>query len=668
MFLKALPMLANLGVRIKLLLLVLPFALLSCVLVGQLGYRQFEVLQSMQHASRLADAAHRAASLIDALQTERGLSNGYLSANASAPPAALGEARTRVEQAFEAFGALASDPAVAAAQIGDLASGVREATARRADIDARRVAAPEAFAGFSRAIEQLMRVNNALANATSDRDMIRFGNTLGNLLCVKEMAGRERGFVNGVLAAGVFDQGRLEQAVGLKAQQDACQAQLLLSAPEGVAAGLRERLDAPEARAPDALRKQIVSVPLGQPSGVAPGQWFASASARMGALKAAQDWLLDNIESTIARQTAENRTLLLAEAAAFALVLLLIVLLGVAIYRSIHDPVTDLERMLSRMSQDLDLSPRADLSSRDEIGRMGRALDHLVEAFAVTLHAVSQGSVQLLEVASSLQGVSSRAASAAEAQSGASSGIAAAVEQMTVGIQSVSDNSQDNLSIAERMQQGMTHGAAQMRSTSEAIVLTSQTVNDAERLIVSLAEKSQDIGRIITAIQEIADQTNLLALNAAIEAARAGELGRGFAVVADEVRKLAERTSKETVEITRLIEGITGETQVAAQQMLSARSQMESGIGLVQATMEDLGDIQRQAEAVAEKSRETAVAMREQSAVSTDVAGNVSRIANLAEDNAQIVHEAAELAQKLNGTASALARQVERFRFGGRAV
>jgi methyl-accepting chemotaxis protein len=127
--------------------------------------------------------------------------------------------------------------------------------------------------------------------------------------------------------------------------------------------------------------------------------------------------------------------------------------------------------------------------------------------------------------------------------------------------------------------------------------------------ITELGKSSEQIGKIIAVIDDIADQTNLLALNAAIEAARAGEQGRGFAVVADEVRKLAERTTKATKEIASMIESIQKETKSPVQAMEKGSREVQLGVEKTTASGAALGEIIRMSEQVGDMISQIAEAL-----------------------------------------------------------
>ena len=114
-----------------------------------------------------------------------------------------------------------------------------------------------------------------------------------------------------------------------------------------------------------------------------------------------------------------------------------------------------------------------------------------------------------------------------------------------------------------RVAEGVVEGAAvvrEMRSGVERIHVAAESVRST---VLRAEARSQEIGRIVNVIEEIARQTNLLALNASLLATRAGEHGRGFSAVAAEIRKLSERTSEGARGIQELIDAMRGEVEAA---------------------------------------------------------------------------------------------------------
>jgi methyl-accepting chemotaxis protein len=111
-------------------------------------------------------------------------------------------------------------------------------------------------------------------------------------------------------------------------------------------------------------------------------------------------------------------------------------------------------------------------------------------------------------------------------------------------------------------------GSRQIAELADAVdqvrTIMLHTVDEMKRL----TQYNEQVSQIVSTISEISDQTHLLSLNAAIEAARAEEHGRGFAIVAGEIRKLADRSSKATSEISRILNHIRTQIESVNEQVI----------------------------------------------------------------------------------------------------
>src|SRR5262249_33783287 len=130
------------------------------------------------------------------------------------------------------------------------------------------------------------------------------------------------------------------------------------------------------------------------------------------------------------------------------------------------------------------------------------------------------------------------------------------VQAVEGGIDAVRRRADETGSLAREVNSTSEQGEALVVASVRGMYRIEETVRRASGLVDHLGTQSNEIGRVVDVIQEIADKTNLLALNAAIIANQAGESGKAFAVVATEVRSLAERTARSTREIFQLVKGV----------------------------------------------------------------------------------------------------------------
>ncbi|HYS43687.1 MAG TPA: HAMP domain-containing methyl-accepting chemotaxis protein, partial [Geobacteraceae bacterium] len=191
-----------------------------------------------------------------------------------------------------------------------------------------------------------------------------------------------------------------------------------------------------------------------------------------------------------------------------------------------------------------------------------------------TLAASAEGvSASITETAAAVRQIDGSAATLKEAYTRT----AVSVAQMDGSVRQVEQNARAAAAISGDVLRDAETGKASVEATGAGIKEIRRSSAITAEVIATLSERAEQIGAILSVIDQVAGQTNLLALNAAIIAAQAGEHGKGFAVVAEEIKALAERTSSSTREIGEVIRGVQNETHRAVEAIAEAEKSIEDG-------------------------------------------------------------------------------------------